>query len=607
MAEFNKLAILILTFCLFVLIGAKSFAAPITWTVDAQIEFRDFDTRPVIGPGTVTGSFQFDNDTGEVTNVNLIADGKPNTSGTYSLGIARKVGFDSFVSINFFQNALPGSADLTGAPHLVIERNVRPIAGRPEVLFTQESAEAYGGTFRLGQTSLGPDNKVIHDYEARLSAWTCLTADCFTSLGASSSPTGTITPDLAPKLFLDFSNPLQREFSVKTNLITGKQHIADRPGSMPKALFTDDQKSQIVSGVQEVFNRSGINIVATDQKPEGDFVTVRFAPPIEPYDGDGDGEATNRLVGKAFDIMPRSVFGRNIDRFDRRKDGTVAVFRDGSDAISRIVETIVHEAAHAYGGRHVNPFENNGNEVLDYSPGAFPKFVDFKTSIVEPPVDGQPADSETHNPTYHIRRYAVGEDPDDLFIGESLVPGTWDTKGFRLFGLDFEFSLDQIISDFRIGFPTNATGIEEDLDDSGFSSFSLQEVLVDGDRLSFTLMDDVSFQLFGSSSDGSIMDIFLGIGEIENPVIQFGIEDLIEADLMGLLPIIMWNREKQVFQTIGEFDVSVFDLGFVNSDGSVVRSVFVSEPYTWTIFAAQMVLLAAFQAYVRRDNYKKTK
>ena len=585
------------------------FAAPITWQIEAETlsSFHPSYNRSD-ELGTVSGSFDYDPDTNELSNVNILSNTTVN-GGLYTSGIAAPPHLtqydDRFVS--FYQSDT-SSGTLNGENPFItlsLNRDLQPPES-PEVKFTLNSINNHNGEFKIDHW-LNSQILVNPDYQARFDSGICLDFNggfCQASRGGNEnsfiSTSGIISTEPPTELFLDFDNQINRDFYVRKNPFTGKEFVDSRQGSEPLGQFFSTQKELIVSKVQSIFDTSNINIKVVDTKPKNDSLSVRFSPALENYDAngiDGDGKES-RLRGRAYDVLKPSWFGASgADRFDLRKDGVVAVFMDGSDSINDISEIIAHEALHGYGGRHINPLQNNGSEVLDYSRSSNPIITDIKTNIVEPPNDGETSKPTTHNPAYHIRRYVLGEDPDDLSKKESLVPGTWDIGTFELFHSTLNISnLTTAISHLSLEYGIGANMNE--FFDSGSHLAPLLEDLPISLSHEFLLTEDLPFQLIASSGQSEIIDIFFGFGQSDNPSFNF------DPTTLGLQSgsIFQWNALENKYTSIGDFSFNIESAGFVHPDGSITPPdrVSVSEPNTLILLISGLVLFFVWQ--YRRQN-----
>lgn len=305
------------------------------------------------------------------------------------------------------------------------------------------------------------------------------------------------------KLFLDFENKIPIDYYV-TNAgdasKPNKETTAKRAGDEPLGVFTDAQKTQIVNIVQGIFNRSGIAVeVVTEEPDEGNFHSVRFTSTDLVYDSNGDGRQNAQLLGEAF---------QGVDRYNKEKDNITAVLLDGNDNIELLAETVAHEAAHAYGARHVNPVEGNGEEVMDYDDHGDEAFVKTVVNVVEPPVDGNAGTGITHNPTYHLRHYVLGESDEQLRM-EGITPGTWDRSFFN--NILFSLGLSDLVSgleSLHLVLPDEYAIVSgEEEGDSIGRLVLLAEDLENLDQIEFYVPEGVEFQIVGSSSDDGELDV----------------------------------------------------------------------------------------------------
>lgn len=293
-------------------------------------------------------------------------------------------------------------------------------------------------------------------------------------------------PSKPPVLLLDFDTKIPMDYYVQFVSWLGllgldnRETSATRAGTEPLGAFTAAQKAQLVTLVQDIFDRSGIAMDVTSTKPaSGDYHSVRFTSTKLRYDTNGDGTDNARLLGQAF---------QGVDRYNTEKNNIVAVLMDGADPLLSVAETVAHEGAHAFGARHINPTAGSGSEVMDYDGSGLETFVNTVANISEPPVDGQPATTITHNPSYHIRRY-VNEESDTQLRLEGLMPGTWDRSFFNniLYSLgltDLTENLGEVYA-LVLGKPPLVEGdpsplgtlvpIGQDIDGSGTLNFSLPE------------------------------------------------------------------------------------------------------------------------------------
>lgn len=228
-------------------------------------------------------------------------------------------------------------------------------------------------------------------------------------------------------LFLDFETAIPLSAVIHRDPETGEQFYVFDGGALPIGNFSAAFRDQIIAETQAIFDRSGVPINVTGERPNsGDFNTVRFSQPLPSYDSNGDGTANSTLLGLAYE---------GLDRFDKNKNNSNAVFMDESlvgggtsmaAAALDIAETVAHETGHSYGLRHINPVLGPSSEVMDYQASAAPAFHQGVADMFEPPFDDNRASLETtHNPVYHLRRFLGGESDADLQAA-GIRPGTWD-------------------------------------------------------------------------------------------------------------------------------------------------------------------------------------
>lgn len=309
-----------------------------------------------------------------------------------------------------------------------------------------------------------------------------------------------------PVLFLDFDTAIPRDYYVTYASYLGflgldaRETSATRAGTEPLGVFTAAQKTELVGLVQDIFDRSGIAMDVTSTQPtSGDYHSVRFTSTKLRYDTTGDGNDNARLLGQAYE---------GVDRYNTEDNNIVAVLMDGSDAMLSVAETVAHEGAHAFGARHINPVQGSGAEVMDYDSSGLETFVKTPANITEPPVDGKPATSVTHNPAYHIRRY-VNEESDTQLRLEGLTPGTWDRTAFEniLYSLGLS-DLTQSLSDLYVLVLGRDPLVEGD-DESFGTLIPVAENIDSSGNLTFTVPEGSEFRIVASTGDSSLLDAVL--------------------------------------------------------------------------------------------------
>lgn len=372
------------------------------------------------------------------------------------------------------------------------------------------------------------------------------------------------TPSVAD-LFLDFSG-VSAQILTLPDPSLGRDRSVVRPGSMPGSVFSPTQEGLIVQGVQEILTTSGLNINVTANRPSGDFLTVEFGRRVT-GDFDGNPATLEPLYGIAYDVLPASRQGNGgADRYDLRKDGKVAAFLEPSDDFLLIVETVLHEAGHAYGLRHIDPLPG-GSEVMDYTDPDLTTGLAFYNMPADIIADfGPPVRTlnEEHNPLYHLRRYVNGDTLDSL-ASSSLSPGGYDERGFTIFGINISnlFITDSVF-DLSIG-----NGAPRALDDPLGVAQYLEGSLISGDSLFLELVEGETYQLFGSSvADGNVLDVFFGYGSVDNPILEI---DLSVLDDLGRGTIFMWDPLSGAFIDIGGYDFEIAYAENISNDGAVTR------------------------------------
>lgn len=450
------------------------------------------------------------------------------SSGLYTLSFDRPI-----VSVSVMYDALSNAG--AGQPERILD--FRTNAGPVQIGYTNR-----GGTLFSNNTITSAANDGMGTITYRTAT---AGSSPFTSFGFTHtqdrSQNGFVLEQLkvttATPLFLDFGTPLTTEFYVKNNLLNKGQHVAMREGTMKAGAFSAADRTALITAVQDIFDRSNIGIYVTDQKPTTPALTVRFTDSQLLYKK-SDGTQM-RLEGDAYDITAPSFFGSTIDRFDKRKDGTVAVFMNPANGqIWEIADTVAHEAAHGFGARHINP--GNCTEVMDYATCSSGSFSTQPFAITEPPTSTGNVSSQTHNPAYHLRKYAVGES--DAEIG--LTAGTWDKPGVTIFGMTLSFSnLSQAIPELSFAPLHGATSFD------GGVLRSLGSIAAGSSSLSLQLDSDEPIEFFGSSSDLSEIDIFL----LDAAGQQLSFDTLAEATRIGAGTIARYDAASQSFVEIGGF------------------------------------------------------
>jgi hypothetical protein len=291
-----------------------------------------------------------------------------------------------------------------------------------------------------------------------------------TGQSPSFSTIDSLTLGFEQGIILDFRSAPTRGIEIKSLKTKEGTRNAFVWSSDPTALgrsptpFNATQIDTITSQVRDIFNQSGVPVPvfamtsefehATFDLPRTALATVRF------------GSAVPGLLGKA----------AAVDQFNRIAHDEVAIFVPAND--SRIATVIAHEVGHVLGVRHVNP-KSTSNEVEDYAFGSTERFTDSVSPVREKPVNGNTANRVfpdgvviTQNPTYHIKKFALGATED---LG---VPGTFDTRAIRTVKAQFEVDLDD-----------------------GFELATFIVIASDGTEFS----DDTFGEIFSGSANGKVM------------------------------------------------------------------------------------------------------
>lgn len=313
-------------------------------------------------------------------------------------------------------------------------------------------------------------------------------------------------PSETKVLFLDFDTAIPRDFYVTNTSFwdftgfTAEQDSAFRLGTEPLGVFTNTQKSTLVQLVQDIFDRSDIEMHVTSTQPtESEYTSIRFSSDEIEYNHDGSILTSDvRLLGQAYE---------GIDRYDINKNSIVAVLMDGSDNLLRVAETIVHEGAHAWGGRHINPLEGNGIEVLDYDGQGLETFYDEPAFITEPPRDGEAASTVSHNPAFHIRRFATDETFTQLKL-EGLEPGAYEQGSFSNNTYTLSLSgLSTALTGLWLMMPNRGASVEGDAGENTNTLIEIARDVTQSDIISFDVPDGEDFIVVGSTGDDTDLDV----------------------------------------------------------------------------------------------------
>ncbi len=423
-------------------------------------------------------------------------------------------------------------------------------------------------------------------------------------------------------IVLDWVTPIQTDFVFVQDATTNAVSFAPTPGQRPAlSVDLDDPAVQafaeaVRQRVEAAFSFSeGLsdveinvhNVLAPGSAPltPDEALTVRFGDPIF-VDPDGTGPLPEaRLFGMAYDVSPGGT--PYPDRFDLRDGGEVAVFPQfnnpdfatAEQLIEYTAEVIVHEAGHGFGLRHVNPDGSGAVSVMDYD-HAFSDLEIFSnqvSQILEPPDTTNGADGSlgTHNPVYHLRRYAMNASQESL-ADAGVTGGTWDDGVYDLwqFDLDAISGSTSLLGDSlfnlaaAMGQGPSGYAIEPGL---GVIAYDEQSPIVDFQGFSVLVSSDFELRLFASSGAGNVWDLFFGFGDPSAPVL--GIAGLTPGPVQGT--IFHYDVATGRYAAVGTFSatVSPFARGAAASGFTVLASV--PEPGTHVL-----LVLGAVAAGLRR-------
>lgn len=307
-----------------------------------------------------------------------------------------------------------------------------------------------------------------------------------------------------PTLYLDFDatppkatpktvyNPTTKEWEEVLDTIGGGD------GSLSIfASYDQGQRDAIAAEVQKIFNQTDIRVlVVAEEPPLGDEADKLVF--------------SSDTIGRLQGIAPWHADG--VDRFNVHHDDEGVIFYNSTNGLSDLnvfYETIAHEAAHMYGLRHVNPY-STPHEVMDYEDSSAPQFVREPVRIIEKPEPGGVVDPFfDHNPTYHLRRYFVGDSHETL-ASEGIVPGNWETEGFLIAAYTLSFgSLAKNLRDLKILFVGNESFAGGGSDEFVGRARTLAAEITSNDSVTFSVAEGQRFWIVASTEGGETLDITL--------------------------------------------------------------------------------------------------
>ncbi|MFL4468517.1 hypothetical protein ACERZ8_01000 [Tateyamaria armeniaca] len=300
--------------------------------------------------------------------------------------------------------------------------------------------------------------------------------------------------------------------------------------------------------VREIFyERSGVNVDVVIGDPDDvphsyqSVLEVTFAP-----------DSSVKQFGEAHDITNESEsFGESveyfvtwgIDRFDRRRDGEVTIFKDEMDlSIADLATTIAHEVGHGFGLPHID--DPSVPEVMDYVfDGDLERFSGVRSlvtclgsscdSAIDDPVR---ALAGFVNPQYHLRAHVLGESRNDL-EAEGLTPGSYDLPGifdYQTASINIQNALDSIVGlgqstilgDYNFFAVDLLLGASLDGDPH---LHRIDEFFVDG-IFRFAMNDFSPFFVFGRSRFHPSFEFTIG-NQINESIIGISTEDILSGTL----------------------------------------------------------------------------
>lgn len=348
--------------------------------------------------------------------------------------------------------------------------------------------------------------------------------------------------------------------------------IPDPDMTGPTVPFSETHKDAIIVELRKILSKSGVGIPLIDLidarvhglPPPIDAVHVRFAP-------DRPSVSNRVLLGRAYeDVLP--------DQCNRRKNDRVAVYGNPQsggplDTTKKMAETVAHEVGHALGLRHMDPFEDSGVEVMDYTPapGITEAFTTGRFEIVEGLGTSTPRRTGIfHNGVYHLLAYSVGEPLAKIKArGMEFEPADYDTacegqgppSSSRLSFMNIQSSvaLNHMTAQAEIGpFPATAGDTQLLFDDPKWGTVAflgtINPAAVSGIEIIWP--DLFPLSIAGSSTGNLELDVFFGFGTPSNPMLT--IPPLTTGTITG--SIFQFVPGSQTPSIVGSFTAEVVPL-----------------------------------------------
>ena len=397
------------------------------------------------------------------------------------------------------------------------------------------------------------------------------------SAGFVSFPAFDLGYDTGQRIYLDWETPLDRVW------VGGRFLTKPLPGTEPVLTnITETERDQTVANLRKLLQQSRLALPIVDSRlspspfaAPADAVHVRFGANV-PND-----ETLGHYYEKA-----------GIDKCNKIKYDRVAIFGAPSGVYKRkfgslyhldvFALTIAHEIGHALGLVHV--FDQAGFGIMDYIDldVRVESYLDSPTNKTERPDFTGTVYSDTQNPLYHIRMYTLDEKDPIYKKNEKLKPGTIDldcksaTSSSRkaklyltnvilsesLTSLAVHEQLTQTPID-----PSSGTFIENPnwryLDSVGAVSSA------DLEGKTFAVGDATAIQISGSTLPSHDTNIYVGFGDVSNPVTVFN-----PSDISTLGPGKIFKVEGVGLTVIGTYSANILPPGDLTNDNVVNMSDF---------------------------------